>query len=281
MGFIKRIFGKKDNIVTSYETFWVWFQQHEKNFFDVVKKGNSIEKDFFNRLSLTLGKLNEGFYFLSGMSDDSTAELILTPDGIIKNIIFIEELINAAPVIPGWKFTALKPPSDIENIQITMGDYVFDSESLFFYSNDHDEYPDEIDLVIVHRDYKQEDKSLITNGTYIFIDNFIGELNTITAIDNLIVIDKSAAEKELIPIEKLKPFLIWREKEFIEKYEGGRYDTANDSYSSLEAKLNNDKPLIAKVVNEAIRKHKDLNIDYDIYKDKNWQSFETFRPQFI
>ena len=39
--------------------------------------------------------------------------------------------------------------------------------------------------------------------------------------------------KELIPISKLKDFLTWREKEFIEKYEGTRHNTENDSYALL------------------------------------------------
>ena len=55
----------------------------------------------------------------------------------------------------------------------------------------------------------------------------------------------------MIPIEKLKDFLLWRQKEFIEKYEGTRYNTENDSYNSLEATLNNGKPFFA-IVNSAL-----------------------------
>jgi len=78
-----------------------------------------------------------------------------------------------------------------------------------------------------------------------FLDNFLGELNFATTIDNLKVIGKGQAEKELISIEKLKDFLIWRQKEFIEKYEGTRHNTDNDNYSSFEAKRDDGKALVA------------------------------------
>jgi len=109
------------------------------------------------------------------MLDDNTVELILTADGTIKNIVFVEELVKAAPIIPGWTFTSLKPPLDIKNVRIDMAGYTFDSDTLSFYPNEHRDYPDEIDITIVHSDYNENDKSSITNGTYIFLDNYILE----------------------------------------------------------------------------------------------------------
>ena len=159
----------------------------------------------------------------------------------------MEELVDTAPTLSNWKFTALKPELDIENVSIKMADFVFDKDSLFFYSNDHRDCPDEIDITIIHRDFDEEKKSSIINGTYIFLDNYLGELNSVTTIDSLTVIGKNEAKKELIPIVKLKDFLIWRQKEFIEKYEGDRHSTESDSYSSLEAELKNGGILIATV----------------------------------
>jgi hypothetical protein len=85
----------------------------------------------------------------------------------------------------------------------------------------------------------------MTNGVYLALDNSLGELNSIATIDNVNIINPKDAAKELIPLEKLKDFLTWREKEFVEKYKGLRHDTENDSYSSLEATLNNGFPLLA------------------------------------
>lgn len=243
----KNIFSKKDEPIKSYADFWDWFQNNEKSFFDVVKNHKNIDivKDFFDKLSPKLAELKEGYFFLAGMLDDNTAELVLTADGNIMNIAFVEELVAQAPKITGWKFTALKPALDIENVNIDMAGYTFSKENLFFYSNDHADYPDEIDISVVHNDLTEDNKKEVANGTFIFLDNYLGELDFVNNIDNIKIIGRHEAEKELIPIAKLKDFLTWKQKEFIEKYQGVRCDTENDSYSALEAKLKNGNTLLA------------------------------------
>lgn len=252
MGSLTGIFKGNDRPIKNFDDFWAWFQKNEKTFFKVVATETDIEKNFFNKISPKLAVLNDGFFYLTGMFDDQTAELILTPDGIVKNVVFVEELVNAAPRIQGWRFTALKPALDIENIKIDMNGVEFSKDTLSFYSNENPAYPDEIDVVVVHRNFRDEDNGRISPGVYIFLDNFLGELEFITTIDILTVIGNDKAEKELIPIEKLKAFLIWRQKEFLEKYQGQRHDTENDTYSTFETELkNNGRKLIA-VINTTL-----------------------------
>jgi len=245
MSFINKLFNKKDQPIESYNDFWDWFKENERDFHQIIKQKGNITEDFFDKMAPKLNQLRDGYWYLAGMSDDHTAELIITPDGSIKNIVFVEEIIAAAPSLPNWKFTALKQPTDIDNIGINMAGYTFNSETLSFYANEHPNYPDKIDIVVTHNNYKEEDQSQLYNGTYIFLDNYLGELNSVTTIDHLTLIATKDATKELIPIAKLKSFLIWREKEFIEKYQGQRHNTDNDKFSSLKATLGNGLPLLA------------------------------------
>jgi hypothetical protein len=245
MSFLKNIFGKKDEPIKSYSDFWKWFETNNKEFFSVVKKGKSIEKGFFDKLSPKLEELKDGYFYLVGMYDDNTAELILTADGNTNNIVFIEELVNCAPKIDGWRFIAHKPAMNIENMAINMYGYKFEKENMNFYSNEDSNYPDEIDITIVHDDLTKDNKSEISAGCAIFLDNYLGELSFVNNIDNVNTIGRLEAEKELIPISKLKDFLNWRQKEFIEKYEASRYNTENDSYTIFEANLENGKVLLA------------------------------------
>ncbi len=251
MSFLKNLLGKKDTPIESYSDFWNWFLKHEKEFFKVVQKGENMHEDFFDKLFSKLEKIHSGIYFLSGMFDDKTAELILTPDGAIKNIYVIEELVNAAPEIEGWKFTALKPASDIKDVGINYEDFKFNSDNLKFYPNLHQNYPDEIDLTIVYDGFQEDKKSLITNGVYIFLDNYLGELHSVTLIDNMKILGTEGVSEELIPIEKLKDYLIWREKEFIEKYEGLRHNTENDGYANFEGKTK-DGGVVLAIINTTI-----------------------------
>ncbi|MCW2119729.1 DUF695 domain-containing protein [Flavobacterium sp. 7A] len=247
MSFFKNIFNKKEISIITVNDFWNWFTANEKTFYAIVKNGQHTETDFFDKLSPKLEQLKAGIYYVAGISKENIVELVFTPDGVIKNILFIEELIKVAPKLKNWKFTALKSEIAIENLSIRMADFTFSSKNLSFYPIEHQNQPDEVDIVIVYDDYNEEEQSIIVNGSFVFLDNYLGELNSVTTIDNAAVVGKAQAEKELIPIEKLKSYLVWREKEFIEKYNGLRYNTENDSYSSLEAELSNGNYLIATI----------------------------------
>lgn len=232
-------------LTNAYQNFWAWFQKNERAFFRAVQDGDNIEQEFFSKLSARLAEIKDGFFFLAGMPDDETAELVLTADGDVKNIVFVEELVQAAPVIAGWKFTALKASSKIEDISIKMAGYTFNSDNISFYAADNPAYPDEINIMVTHNDLDEENRATVGNGIGIFLDNCLGELAFATEIDNITVIAKADAQQPLAPVGKLKDFLIWREKEFTERYEGVRHDTENDMYAGFEAQLSDDKPLVA------------------------------------
>ncbi len=247
MSLIKSIFKKKEMPIRTYADFWNWFGEHEARFHQVVKFQGDIHKVFFDKLAPKLNELHENIYFLTGMADYQTAELILTADGEIKNIPLVEALVDAAPAISNWKITALKQPSEGNHFGIQMDGYVFDESKMNFYSTEHPNMPDQIDITVTHEDLTEQNSESIINGVFIALDNSLGELNFVTTIDHVSVIHPDKAEGELVPIEKLRDFLIWREKEFVEKYEGVRRNTEQDNYSGLEATLENGKPLLAMV----------------------------------
>lgn len=250
MSFLKNILGKKDEPIRSYADFWNWFQKNEKTFFKSVKNGKSIHEDFLNKLGPALAGIKEGIYYLCGMCDDNTVELIFSAEGSVKNIVFVEDLVSAAPAIDGWKFTPLKPGWGPTTIN--MDGYSFNKDNLWFYANVEEAYADEIDITIVHSDLNGNNKREINNGVFVFLDNYLGELNFAITVDNLVLATKDEAKEELIPIEKLKDYLVWRQKEFIEKYEGSRYNTENDKHAIMEAKLKGGDPLIALINTELL-----------------------------
>ena len=73
-------FKSKDDPIKTYEDFWAWFGRNERMFFKVVKDHKNIEKSFFDKLSPRLAELKDGYFYLTGMFDDNTAELILTAE---------------------------------------------------------------------------------------------------------------------------------------------------------------------------------------------------------
>ncbi|MCE3229005.1 MAG: hypothetical protein K0S32_3556 [Bacteroidetes bacterium] len=245
MSFLKNIFSSKKDNLSNNQQFWDWFVQNEKTFYNAIKSSDNIQGGFVNKFSPKLSELNESFHFLAGMLDENTAEIIFTADGKIQTLVFIEELVESAPNIPAWKFTAHKQSMDTSRYSVDMGGIKFGNETISFYSNENPAYPDEIDITIVHPDYNERQKDTFYNGVYIFLDNHLGELNSVSMIDKVTVIGPSQAAKELIPVEKLHSFLTWREKEFVEKHKSVWRESDKNNYSILEAQQENGNALIA------------------------------------
>lgn len=248
---IKSIFGKKPSPILDYTAFWWWFTSNAAKFFKVVQEGSQIDQNFLDPLAAQLALIKKDYYYVTGMYDENTAELVFTAEGNIAQIVFVEDLVAAAPRIENWKFTALKPAIRMEDIDIHMGDYRFNQDNLNFYANEHAAYPDEVDLTLVYDDYSEQDSETIRLGVYIYLDNYLGELKAATIIDQMQVIGPVQAEKELISIARLKDYLNWREKEFIEKYNEERYESKEDHYATYEGQHANGNPLIA-LVNTAV-----------------------------
>jgi hypothetical protein len=234
------------SLTAAYTTFWDWFTQHERTYFQAVQEGTHIQEAFFDDLSPALDAVKEGLYFQTGMADEHTAELIISAEGAIENIVFAEELIAAAPTLTGWKFTALKEATvDIEQIVIHMADYKFSASNIHFYPDDEAAYPDEIAITVTHTALTEENHATVENGTLIFLDTYLGELALATLVDQVTIVSEFQAQQPLVPITKLRDFLTWRQKEFVEKYAGLRHETDNDTYAGFTAERASGQQLIA------------------------------------
>lgn len=253
MNFLKNIFGSSTKKISSNKEFWEWFVQHQDKFAEAIRSNNNIENLFIAPVNARLNELRDGYSFLAGCEKDGTLELIITPDGIAKNVVFCEELVEAAPPIAGWKFLALKRELDISNVNVEMGGFAFSKETMFFYPLTIAGKPDFIEICIVHKQYDKKKHDLFFSGSCIFLDNYLGELHFLTTVDNLRVEGLDNNGPELVPIDKLKDYLLWREKEFIEKYSGVRRNTDNDAHSTFEAELPNGTPYIAVINTDAIK----------------------------
>lgn len=233
-----------------HQEFWQWFSDHSNIFYNSVKNNDNVEATFIEPLGEKLEQIKDGFYFLAGMCDENTAELVITADCNVANIVFVEELVDEAPTLEGWKITALKQPSPDAEFGLIMDGFSFDAEKLFFFSNDHYYYPDEIDITIVHKDLNEDNISQISLGVNIFLDNYLGELTYVNTIDNLKIVGLKDADKDLVPITKLKDFLRWRQKEFVEKYDGTWYEIDDDMHEIYEGALKNGSPYLATINNQ-------------------------------
>jgi hypothetical protein len=249
MSFLSKLFGGEQTPrpIETYADFWAWFVEHEAEFHEIVrsKDTSKIEKDFFGPLGSKLRQIKDGIFFLVGMIDDKTVDMIFTADGNPKNIAFVGELVDAAPNVPGWEFKSSKPAASgfvtaIDGVKV-------DENSLSFYPNDDADKPDLVNITLVHEAFGGPTAEKAKHGAFIFLDSYLGEINFMANIDDLEFRSPAEAEKDLIPIEALPNYIETRQALFVEKYDGVRIFTENDAYSMMEGTTANGLPLIATI----------------------------------
>jgi len=104
--------------------FWTWFEQYHKELFDLPNKSDVEFQHWQNELSEHLETLHQDF---KGIITHEKQEAILTVtvDGISDLFNEVDDLVAEAPVITGWKFSALLPPGCydklIEKLKIEVG----------------------------------------------------------------------------------------------------------------------------------------------------------------
>ena len=238
---------KPSNTVTE---FWKWFQENENHFREIYKdptEGLSFIEDIMEQLK----PVNPWLKAMAGQYGDDTFELVITTDGDIAFFSKAYELINAAPPITGWVFNALKPAMGFENIRINMYGREFSGNTVQFYPILDEAHPDEVTIMLTHQDYNEEDDEQFQTGGMILLENGLGELATATKIDGFETgpVPQGGAG-DLIPLTKLPDYLNWREKEFVEKYELQGGALPEESFSYMEAKDTEGRPMMA-VMNQA------------------------------
>jgi hypothetical protein len=240
-----------DHLVRSYHKFWDWFLQHEKEFFAILRQKDSedVNESFFDKMSARLDEIKaDCYYFLAGMLDEHTAELIFSAEGNIVNFVFIEELVACAPALEGWRFTALKPAMNMEEFHIEMQGQVFNKDKLSFYADCDERYPDETNIVVLHDGLNKKNSQEITRGVNIFLDCCLGERAFATGIDTLEVVGKPRRGKRASPIGELGAFLSRRQEECACKHVPEIIpEEDQQSFSLLEWTLNNGNPILATI----------------------------------
>ncbi|MEL6835139.1 MAG: DUF695 domain-containing protein [Bacteroidota bacterium] len=255
MSFFKKLFQKEPaKTIQTNEEFWAWFVEREQAFFSAVQAGTSIREDFVQPVYEKLNELrHECYSLLVGRSNEEQVHFIISAEGVVKNFVFAEDLIHEAPALENWKFTALKPAIDIQDTGIRMAEVEFTKEKIKFYPQEVEGYPDLIALKITHADFTEEQKDLISNGVYIYLDHLLGERNFTSIVDQIEVVSEASIQEQLVPIEKITDYLTWRQKEFVEKYKGHRSATEEDEHTVFESSLRSGNTAFATLNTELLR----------------------------
>lgn len=177
------------------EQFWQFFLDNLENF-DRLE-----EEEMLDQIHRQLAKYNDGLALEVGMPESGERELVISAEGNRELFPVVEKLCKAAPEIPGWKITAFRPRVSLD-FHIEFAGRVFNPDELWV---DPILDGDELDLIIFHPEYSDEDRDLIVEGSYILLDMAIGEYDVATgirAIDHQPLPEDPEAEG-LVPFREL------------------------------------------------------------------------------
>jgi hypothetical protein len=248
MAGISKYYKEEGEVQQAAASFWQWFVDNEHRFREHEKNDSDQALSFLEELIQEMQPFNSYLKALAGPDSNGNYELIITSDGDIALFCKVEELVNAAPPVPNWLFTAHKPALGFESISIDLYGLQFTTATTSFYPIVQEKYPDEVNIVLTHTGYDKELDDHFQAGGMIYLENGLGEVNTATKIDNYETGPLPAEDKgiEVIPISKLNEYLNWREKEFVEKYESVPEERP-DTFHLLEAEDKDGKKMLLAV----------------------------------
>jgi hypothetical protein len=215
-------------------SFWQWFSKNQDHF-DQLNETNAEEAPArLNEIVEELKKYDPWFKALLGKYDDTSSELVITADGDIALFVKVEQFIEQAPALTGWRFTAHKPPLGFDEISIEMHGKTFSVDTVNFYPLIDPVYPDRVSIVFTHNEYDESKAEDFQTAASIYIQNALGELNTATEIDHYDIRSEPGDKSIMIPVAKLNDYLTWRAKEFVEKYDHASIKLPEELFYTIE-----------------------------------------------
>ena len=184
------------------ERFWKWFLKHEEYFFQLESHNEQL---LFAQLNRALRKVNEHLTFeLSAVSPEGQRELVISADGIRMVFPIVIDLIEKAPQVERWKFTAFRQatPSPIcvkiQNVKLTYDTVKFQYEIV---NNDLG-----IRFFIENFDPNDECYEI---GICMLMDALLGEYDATTKIKyvDIVALDKAADPALLLDFPLLKDLI--------------------------------------------------------------------------
>lgn len=171
--------------------FWRWFTGNAPKIEQEVRRftcHDAPPRLAFHELGRRLKAVEPGLVHEIGIDPDGKVELIVSADGLHHRIPFVTGLIDAAPVLPGFRFTAFRPRR-VGDVLSIVGLGEVDAECLAYVSRP--EGPKLGLTVYVDRAAPQD---LREAAAFLKLDADLGEYDVMTGVGSLEVLRHAPPE---------------------------------------------------------------------------------------
>ena len=197
--------------MTKEQLFWDWFRTNEANFFFLNQITNINERErILDDFLYHLHRYCDHLFFEIGGHPNDKQDLIISADGNSDLFTKVESLVKHAPTLEYWNIIALKPPK---------GNFIIDYEGIkldpncIYFMPLSSKTSKKIGLRVYIQNYENAKKMDFLTGTYLLLDNLLGERSSALNIGHLEIQDLSIFPKkeDLIEFNKLPKYIKWKE----------------------------------------------------------------------
>lgn len=200
----------------SANNFWKWFKKNNERFLilnneDVTK---DVKEQLLDEFLEELHRYCEHLYFEMGGTQDAAMELIITADGNVDYFDKVDELINCAPAIDKWAYTAFMQPQDLDYTS-NFEDVQLKPLEIWFLPLESKSKPKSLGFRVCTPNYEEiRDSEWLDAAVYRVLDKVIGE--KMFALDvEFIEVDSlpdNPEERGMMELKDLPAFIKRRKK---------------------------------------------------------------------
>jgi hypothetical protein len=198
-------------------TFWNWFQDNNQTIKNLSSENPKNQKHICFWLNRHLGFYCKQLDFMIVLpkEEKQKAELIITANGNPEYFAQVVQLVNNAPVLRNWKFTAfIQPTENIEKIIEGLDEpYVFPeitikTSEIKFQPLNYDEESKKLDIIIYLKNYNIHCCTKTwQQAIYIIFQDVLGEKTLYQNINFVQLAKKPKQVEELIELYELQFYI--------------------------------------------------------------------------
>lgn len=187
------------------DKFWTWFKSNQ------AKLANNINIDFDKVLDEILNELhkyNDSLFIEVGAHDDQYCELIITAHGNKEHFQNVQNIVDKAPKIPYWLFTAFKQPN-VDMFKVNYADICIDTKEIWFEPLHSNQNPNELGFQIFVKGFNLQNEKKYYYAVDIILMTILGEELFGNEIDYIDIVAFPEEVDKYIPISQLSQYIEW------------------------------------------------------------------------
>lgn len=191
------------------EKFWQWFQDHNEQLIALGDLADKEREELLKALQYQLTKYCDGLTFELGDPTADGRTLTFTAEGDTDLFRHVVELVDNAPDLDWWQFTAFKQPLGTD-LRVRFDKLLFETKKMHFQQLECEEEPEMLGLRIAVEGGERQDEDFQV-GVYVTLEALLGEFDCATLIGYMetVPLPEEPFKAGFQPMDDLPKFVDW------------------------------------------------------------------------